>query len=114
MNDWLTGLLGDVGLNGSTAPNSTAIPLATPVDTSGGNTNTSGSALGSLLSSLSGLGTTAANAYAVVAGTPAPQAAAPAAPAVAAATSSLTKYLPWVLIGAAVLVVIGFLTRSKK
>jgi hypothetical protein len=102
-------------LNGSSAPNSSPITgLSTPVDTSGGNTNTSGTTLSSFLSGLSGLGSSAANAYATVVGK---------APAKASTTSTGTAatflgipsaYLPWVLIGAGVLAVVLFLTHDKK
>ena len=114
MNDWLSGILGDVGLNGSTAPNSGSTGLSTPVDTSNGNTNTSGSSLGGLLTGLSGIGSTALNAYNSIFGkSTTTTAAKPATTAAAAATSSLTKYLPWVLISGGVLFVILFFTRKK-
>ncbi|MGH8022222.1 MAG: hypothetical protein ACRED1_01470 [Limisphaerales bacterium] len=95
-------------LNGSTAPNSGAIPLSTPVNTSGGNTNTSGFSLGSVLSTLSGLGTSAANAYGVVNGTK----PATTAKGTAAAASGLTAYLPYFLIGGALLAVLMLFGRK--
>lgn len=99
----LSGL--DLGtLNGSTAPNSSPTGLSTPVNTSGGNTNTSGS-LGGILSGLAGLGTTAAAAYKIFA-----PASTPAA--TTTTTSSLTTYLPWILIGGAVIALIAIFARK--
>jgi hypothetical protein len=98
----LSGL--DLGsLNGSTAPNSSPTGLATPVNTSGGNTNTSGFNLGGVLSGLSGLGTSAVQAYSLFSGKPATTTTAAAAP----------NYTPWLLGGAAVIGLIIFLTARK-
>ncbi|HXC34261.1 MAG TPA: hypothetical protein VNV43_00185 [Candidatus Acidoferrales bacterium] len=107
INSILTGL--DLGsLNGSTAPNSSPTNLSTPVNTSGGNTNTSGFSLGSVLSGLSGLGTSAANAYALFNGAqPATKTATPSA-----AASSWTSYLPWILGGGALIVLIALFARK--
>jgi hypothetical protein len=100
----LSGL--DLGtLNGSTAPNSSPTGLSTPVDTSGGNTNTSGS-LGSILTGLAGLGTTAANAYKVFGGSSTTPAA------TTTATSTWTTYLPWILIGGAAIALIAIFARK--
>ena len=85
-----------VGLNGSTAPNSSPTGLSTPVDTSGGNSNTSGSTLGGILSGLSGLGTSAAQAYQTIFGTSAQQSAAQAQQRQA---STLQKLLPILILG---------------
>ena len=113
--DDLDSILGDLGaLNGATAPNSGNTGLSTPVDTSGGNTNTSGSTLGSFLTGLSGIGTTALGAYNSIFGKSSTSTAAKPATTAAAAASSWTKYLPYILIGGGVLVVIVFLTRGKK
>ena len=109
---WLTDFLGDTSLNGSTAPNSSAIPLSTPVDTSGGNTNTSGSLI-SYLTGLAGIGSTAANAYATITGKPVPATAAAAKPATAAATG-IAAYLPWILTGGGVLLLIVLFTRKGR
>jgi hypothetical protein len=70
--DWINSLFGFANssdLNGSSAPNSSPLPLSTPVDSSGGNTNTSGNWFSSLVSSLSGAGTSAASAYNSIFGT---------------------------------------------
>ena len=105
VDDLFSGL--DLGsLNGSTAPNSSPTGLSTPVNTSGGNTNTSGFNLGSVLTGLGGLGTTAVNAYSVFSGKPATTAAA------ATTTSTWTTYLPWILIGGAVIAVIAIFARK--
>lgn len=97
-----------LNLNGSTAPNSSPLFLSTPVDSSGGNTNTSGNFFSSLVSGLSGLGTTAANAYKLFSVSPSTTAAKPAT-----TTSTLTQYLPWILICGGVLVAILLLFRKK-
>jgi len=109
--DWIDSFLNTVGLNGSTAPNSGAIPLSTPVNTSGGNTSTSGNWFSSLIGGLSGAGTSAAQAYTTIFGTAAQQAA--AKPATAAAAPSLTTYLPMLIIGGVILV-IGILLFRKR
>jgi hypothetical protein len=105
INSILTGL--DLSsLNGSTAPNSGPTNLSTPVNTSGGNTNTSGFSLGSVLSGLSGLGTSAANAYALFNGNK------PATTSTTTAAPGWTSYLPWILGGGAVIVLIALLARK--
>jgi hypothetical protein len=117
MNDWLSTYLGVPDLNGSTAPNSSAIPLSTPVDTSGGNTNTSGTGLLGFLSGLAGIGSTAANAYATVTGRPVPAAPGTTARAAMATTTPATgiaKYLPWILTGLGITALIWLLTRAAK
>jgi hypothetical protein len=104
ITSYLLGLPSD--LNGSTAPNSTAVPLATPVNTSGGNTNTSGSFLSSLVSGLSGLGTTAAAAYSAF------NKPTTTTPGAASASTTLTQFLPYLLIGGVVLVIVLLFRRK--
>lgn len=110
--NWLSDFLSSPNLNGSTAPNSSAIPLSTPVNTSGGNTNTSGWTLGGVLSTLSGLGTNAANAYALINGTGSAHATTATAGGSAAAPAK-TSYLPWIIGGAVVVGLIALLARRK-
>lgn len=81
-------------------PASSAIPLSTPVNTSA-DANSSGSGLNSFFTTLSQLGTTAADAYATVAGSNRPAAPAPAVSP--ATTASLKK---WGLIAVVVVVVV--------
>jgi hypothetical protein len=99
-------LIGADALNGSTAPNSSALSLTTPVNTSDGNTNTSGFSLGSFITGLAGLGTTAANAYQAVAGQPAALTAKPAANKTTAATVNPIVWVGVFILGA---VLIGWL-----
>lgn len=98
----------DQDLNGSTAPNSSPLITSSPVDTSNGNTNTSGSWLSTFINGLSGVGTTAANAYKLFSGSTSPTAAKPAT-----TTSTLTTYLPWILIGGGLLIVLLLVGRRK-
>jgi hypothetical protein len=121
LSDWTSSItpsdytLGD--LNGSSAPNSSNIPLSTPIDTSGGNTNTSGNWFGSLINGLSGIGTTAAQAYTTIFGTKAQQTAAQAQKQQAAATSTLATTLKSLIVPAllvfGVLIIVVVLFRSR-
>jgi MYXO-CTERM domain-containing protein len=102
--DWLSSFF-----DGS-SPNSNALPLSTPVNTAG-NPNSSGSGLNSFFSTLSQLGTTAANAYATVAGAGKPTSTTAAA---AAPASSWKKYLPYALIGLVVLGIVWLFRRGRR
>jgi hypothetical protein len=107
-----SGVLGTLGaLNGSSAPNSSPTGLSTPVNTSGGNTNTSGSLI-SFLSGLAGIGSTAAQAYATATGRPVP--ATTTAKPVTAVATGLAAYLPWILTGGGLLLLILLLTRAAR
>jgi len=63
--DWTNSLYGFLGAQQQ--PGTSSIPLSTPVNTSG-NASNSGSNFGNFFSGLANFGTTAANAYATVAG----------------------------------------------
>jgi hypothetical protein len=109
--DWINGLLGfndsSPYSGGAMAPNSGTLPLSTPVNTSGGNTNTSGSWFSSFIQGLSGLGTTAANAYATIRGAKASNSTTPTA----TPASSMSTWLPIALIGGGLLIVVLLLFR---
>jgi len=101
MNSWYDNLLGI----GST-PNSTAANSAL-----NGAASSNGSSWGSFLSGLVNLGTTGANAYATVAG--AGNSTPKSTSTTSTSSSNWTQYLPWVLIGGGVLLVIALLVRRS-
>jgi uncharacterized membrane protein YdcZ (DUF606 family) len=98
--NWLDSFLNSPG--SLTPAGNSAIPLSTPVNTSA-NANNSGSFFSSLISGLTGLGSTALNAYKTVSGTP--------APAKPATTISGTTWLVIGGVAAAVLVIAVLLFR---
>lgn len=113
-SDWLTTFLASPAAAGAadTSPSTSSLNwanlgLSTPVDTST-NTGASGGFFSSLINGISGIGSSALNAYKQYSGVN------PSTPAPATSTMSATlkNYLPWILIGGGLLLV-AFLFKRK-
>jgi len=91
-SSWLDSLVSSWNDTGNTTVGNSPIALSTPVNTSA-NPNNSGSFFSSLISGLTGLGSSALNAYNQYTGTAATTTAAQTQATAAASTASMVKML---------------------